>query len=278
MNKRNLIIAGIAVIIVALIWLGVAKKHAESVPVVEAASSTTEKNSSARDMYQKAVELQKTGKQEEAKKVYQNIMTEHPDFEQIETVQTSLGSLNVEQIFSKKMIDGKTVEYEIAPGDSLAKIAKKFGTTMSLVKRSNGMKTDTVRLGQKLRIWTGKFNILVNKAQNVLMLKEGNEVVKVYRVSTGKENSTPVGTYKIKVKQVNPVWYSKTGVYPPESPENQLGSRWMGFDLESYGIHGTIAPDKIGQQVTAGCVRMANPDVEELYDLVPQGTEVRIID
>ena len=61
-------------------------------------------------------------------------------------------------------------------------------------------------------------------------------------------------------------------------PENVLGTRWMGFDKEGYGIHGTVAPDKIGQQVTAGCIRMRNEEVEELYKILPRGAEVTIVD
>jgi lipoprotein-anchoring transpeptidase ErfK/SrfK len=52
----------------------------------------------------------------------------------------------------------------------------------------------------------------------------------------------------------------------------------MGFNLAGYGIHGTVEPQNLGKQVTQGCVRMSNPQVEELYAIVPQGTEVTIID
>jgi lipoprotein-anchoring transpeptidase ErfK/SrfK len=77
---------------------------------------------------------------------------------------------------------------------------------------------------------------------------------------------------------VDPVWFNKGIVVPPESPQNVLGSRWLGFDLSGYGIHGTIEPDTIGQQVTAGCVRMHNKDVEELYNIIPRGTRVAVVD
>ena len=65
---------------------------------------------------------------------------------------------------------------------------------------------------------------------------------------------------------------------PSESPENILGTRWLGFDMPGYGIHGTTQPDSIGKQATAGCVRMLNSEAEELYDLLPIGTEVTIKD
>ena len=62
------------------------------------------------------------------------------------------------------------------------------------------------------------------------------------------------------------------------SPENSLGTRWLGFDKKGYGIHGTVEPETIGQQVSQGCVRMLNEDVEELYDLLPRGTRVTVQD
>ena len=52
----------------------------------------------------------------------------------------------------------------------------------------------------------------------------------------------------------------------------------MGISQQGYGIHGTTDPASIGAQVTAGCVRMSNPEVEELYAIVPEGTEVVIVD
>jgi lipoprotein-anchoring transpeptidase ErfK/SrfK len=52
----------------------------------------------------------------------------------------------------------------------------------------------------------------------------------------------------------------------------------MGFNLAGYGIHGTTEPETIGKQATQGCIRMVNSDVEELYAIVPEGTEVTIVD
>jgi lipoprotein-anchoring transpeptidase ErfK/SrfK len=77
---------------------------------------------------------------------------------------------------------------------------------------------------------------------------------------------------------VNPTWYKQGAVIPAGSPENILGTRWMGFDLPAYGIHGTTEPQSLGKQVTQGCVRMSNADVEQLFIIVPIGTEVTIVD
>ncbi|MDD2679723.1 MAG: L,D-transpeptidase, partial [Candidatus Omnitrophica bacterium] len=104
------------------------------------------------------------------------------------------------------------------------------------------------------------------------------EIIKTYIVSTGKDNSTPVGNFKITSKLINPVWFKTGAVVPAGSPENILGTRWMGLNMPSYGIHGTTDPQSLGKPVTQGCVRMANSDVEELYAIIPIGTEVTIVD
>jgi len=129
-----------------------------------------------------------------------------------------------------------------------------------------------------LKILTAKVSIIVDKSQNKLFLKINDEIFKAYPCSTGKFSSTPTGKFKIVNKLIDPVWFKAGAIVPPESPENILGTRWLGLDLKGYGIHGTTQPETIGKQVTQGCIRMYNKDVEELFDIVPVGTEVIIID
>jgi lipoprotein-anchoring transpeptidase ErfK/SrfK len=168
--------------------------------------------------------------------------------------------------------------YEIKPGDSLDKIARNQQTTVELIKKSNGFSDDKIFPGKKIKVWTTPFSIVVDKSQNLLFLKANEEVIKTYTVSTGANNSSPVGTFKIVNKLPNPTWFKAGVVVPAGSPENILGSRWLGLDARSYGIHGTTEPQSLGRQVTQGCVRMANFEVEELYSIVPVGTEVTILD
>jgi lipoprotein-anchoring transpeptidase ErfK/SrfK len=97
-------------------------------------------------------------------------------------------------------------------------------------------------------------------------------------VATGINGSTPIGAFKIINKLKNPVWYKAGAVVPSGSPENILGSRWMGISLPGYGIHGTTEPETIGKHITAGCIRMEEPHIRELYAVLPIGTEVTIID
>ena len=211
------------------------------------------------------------------KDAYKRLIDEFPSNEQVATWQKKLGDLNMRIIFSSIAYPSCKV-YEVGSGDTLAKIAKQFNTTVELITRSNNLSSDRILPGRKLKIWTAPFTLVIDKSQNILILKSNEEILKTYIVSTGMNNSTPAGTFKIINKLTNPVWYKPGVVLPPESPENILGSRWLGFDLSDYGIHGTTDPGSIGKQATQGCIRMLNQEVEELYSILPIGTEVTIID
>lgn len=267
------IIAG--VVVITTLGLVMAKMHKSS-----SSGETSAASIPVQKLLDEAGQYETQGDQVKAKEAYQQIVNDHPDYDKIEDIQNKVGQLNIKILFSRQQTP-QTEMYQVQPGDSLGKLAKQFGTTKELIKKSNGLKSDVIRVGQNLRIWKAPFSVYVNKSQNILVLKCADEVFKIYHVATGRDkgdNDTPVGTFKIATKIPNPVWYKPGGQpVPPESPENELGTRWMGFDVDPhYGIHGTIHPDAIGEHATAGCVRMLNSDVEELFDILPVGTKVTI--
>lgn len=232
----------------------------------------------AKKMSLEAEALVNDGKLPEARDLYSNILnndniSEDDKYE----IRPRYEELNMKILFSKTPTNTSTV-YKVVSGDSLYKIAKKFKTTVGLLKKANHLDRDTIYVGEELKVTTVPFSIFVDKSDNILQLKLADRVMKTYRVATGKNNCTPVGTHTIKDKLPNPTWYHAGAIVPPESEENILGTRWMGFDLKGYGIHGTRLPESIGTQDTAGCVRMYNHEVEELYSIVPVGTKVVIVD
>ncbi|WP_078428690.1 L,D-transpeptidase [Alkalihalobacterium alkalinitrilicum] len=123
--------------------------------------------------------------------------------------------------------------------------------------------------------------IIVNKQTNQLAYINEGVIQNVYSVATGTQNElTPEGEFMIVVKAPNP-YYRKKDI-EGGAKENPLGTRWIGFDaLETdgriYGVHGTNLPQSIGHYVTAGCVRMENNQVEELYEEIPLGTKILIV-
>ena len=237
----------------------------------------TKEAKSVSGLIAQARELEKKSNLWEAKNIYANLINEYPNSGEVMNWQKKVESLNVQLLFSP-LVTPKSTLYEIKPGDSLAKIAKDFKTTTELIMKSNNLSSDKIIPGRKIKVWTAPFNIFVDKSQNILILKSDDEIIKTYIVATGANNSTPVGNFKITSKLPNPTWFKAGAVVPAGTPENILGTCWMGFDLKGYGIHGTTDPQSLGKQVTQGCVRMSNSEVEELYAIVPVGTQVTIVD
>lgn len=176
-------------------------------------------------------------------------------------------------------IDAHARQYIVQPNDTLKKIARTYGTTVEFIKHLNRIKSNRLKIGQKLLISDVTFIVEINTTLNRLYLKVGDVLIKEYPVATGKSGTeTPVGSFFIQSRYPYPTWFHKGVVIPGGAPDNYLGSRWLGLDKPQYGIHGTIFPEQIGHSVSKGCVRMKNEDVEELYEVIPIGTRVVITD
>ena len=94
---------------------------------------------------------------------------------------------------------------------------------------------------------------------------EGNRPFRKYPVAIGKQGTpSPIGEWKIIDKDYD--WGGAFGV------------RWMGLNTPwgNYGIHGTNNPWSIGSPVSAGCIRMFNEDVLQIFEWVSVGTRVKI--
>jgi len=213
-----------------------------------------------------------------AREALKEFIKRFPDSENTAKAEKDIEGLNIKILFSDTLTKN-SFSYKIKPGDALAKIASRFNTTVELLKRSNNLKSDLILPGKSLKVNKAKFTILVDKSKNTLTLRKSDgEVIKTYTVSTGENFSTPTGTFKIEEKLVSPLWYKIGAIVEPNSKEYELGSRWMGLSAEGYGIHGTKDSASIGKHITKGCVRMKNQDVEELYAIIPRGTEVTIVE
>jgi len=233
--------------------------------------------SSSSNLLSQVKELEAKGDLLAAKGLYLRLINEFSNSVEVMNWQKKIEDINIKLLFSSTVVPG-SILYEIKPGDTLTKIANEFATATDLIMKSNNLANDKILPGRKIKVWTAPFSIFIDKSQNVLTLKTNEDIIKTYIVSTGRDNSTPIGNFKIANKLVNPTWFKAGAVVAAGSPENILGTRWLGFNLPGYGVHGTTEPKTLGKQVTQGCVRMSNPDIEELYTIVPVGTEVTIVD
>jgi lipoprotein-anchoring transpeptidase ErfK/SrfK len=127
--------------------------------------------------------------------------------------------------------------------------------------------------------------LVVDRGSFQLRFYKHLELQRAYTVAIGAVGfDTPAGMYHIQNKAVNPAWSvpnsdwagSLAGtVVPGGVPENPLKARWLGI-YDGAGIHGTDQTYSLGTAASHGCVRMAIPDVIELYDQVPVGAPIYI--
>jgi lipoprotein-anchoring transpeptidase ErfK/SrfK len=128
--------------------------------------------------------------------------------------------------------------------------------------------------------------ITINRPSFELRLWKNLQLQKTYKVAIGAIGlDTPAGLYHVQNKAVNPAWTmphsswvaeeDQGKVIPGGVPENPLKARWLGI-FDGAGIHGTDATYSLGTAASHGCVRMAIPDVIELYDQVPVGAPIYI--
>lgn len=210
-----------------------------------------------------------------------------------QAVKQKLTDINKNLVFSPAPTPDSII-YKVIPGDTIWSISNRHKVPpgsdkpgqeyLGQIRRINNFKTSNIRADDELKIITGKFHIEIDKSDFTLTLYLDNNFVKEYPVAVGDpKNPTRTGTFHLTNKVVNPPWYRRdesTGaseVIPFGDPRHIIGTRWMGFkEYERLGIHGTAHPESIGKAITKGCVRMHNTDIEELFDLVADGTEVVI--
>ena len=128
--------------------------------------------------------------------------------------------------------------------------------------------------------------IIISTAERHLYLVQGNGRAMRYGIGVGRDGFQWQGLVNITRKAEWPDWTP-----PPEmiarqpylprfmagGPGNPLGARALYLGSTEYRIHGTNQPQTIGQAVSSGCFRLANPQVIDLFDRVPVGTKVVIL-
>jgi lipoprotein-anchoring transpeptidase ErfK/SrfK len=126
--------------------------------------------------------------------------------------------------------------------------------------------------------------VTVDRPAFKLRLFKRLKLVKSYPIAVGQVGlETPAGLYHVQSKVVNPSWHVPTSAWAgdlagrviPPGPDNPIKARWLGI-FNGAGIHGTSDIGSLGSAASHGCIRMAIPDVEQLYDQVPMQAPVFI--
>ena len=118
---------------------------------------------------------------------------------------------------------------------------------------------------------------------------EAGKLVAVFPATVGStERPAPSGQWAVKAVAPNPTYTydpkrltfgdaSKGKLTIPAGPNNPVGSTWIDLTAETYGIHGSPDPAKIGKTASHGCVRLTNWDAAALGRAVKKGTQVLFV-
>ncbi len=220
-------------------------------------------------------------------------------------IRKRMGELNQNILFGPAQIPGDPLSetYKVIAGDKLNKINRKLGliTEPSLIARVNKMSNpNALQVGQTLKVIRGPFHAVVSKSAyrmdvyagptpgpssvGTSVLADGAEpgwtYICSFPVGLGAQGLTPIANFTIKEgsKLIDPHWTNpRTGEkFDGKDPKNPIGERWMGLEgldaksksFTGYGVHGTIDPASVGQEMSMGCVRMASGDIEIVYELL----------
>jgi lipoprotein-anchoring transpeptidase ErfK/SrfK len=172
-------------------------------------------------------------------------------------------------------------------------VAEKFHVTEAVLQALNPG-VDFARAGQRIvvpAIGTAPLpgevvRIVVDKREKaVRAYGDGDRLLAFYPATIGSEER-PAPTGEVTVVGVAPepdytydprrVSYDKGDrrVRVPAGPNNPVGSVWIDLSRDTYGIHGTPDPSKIGYTASNGCVRLTNWTAEQLAAAVKPGVRV----
>lgn len=101
------------------------------------------------------------------------------------------------------------------------------------------------------------------------------------------EEFTRRGMTEVTLKRNMPTWIPTPNMRERDpslparveggDPKNPMGTRAMNLSWQYYRVHGIDNPAKVGRRASNGCFGLLNAHVEELFDLVQVGTQVRVI-
>lgn len=187
--------------------------------------------------------------------------------------------------------------YAAGEEDTLLDIARHFGLGFVEIRAANP-EVDPWTPVPGERVIIPAFNLLprapqtgivVNLAQmRLYYFKEAGKAPITFPIGIGREGlQTPTGETTVVRKAAGPSWHPTDRMREekpwlpasiPPGPSNPLGTHALYLGWPTFLIHGSNKPWAIGRRVSSGCMRMYPEDIRELFDMVPPGTKVTVVD
>jgi L,D-transpeptidase ErfK/SrfK len=195
-------------------------------------------------------------------------------------------------------IIGRQRAYLIGTDESLPEIARQHGIGFDAITAANpGVDPFLPDPGGRILLPTEwilpdapiRDGIVVNIAEMRLFVysHDRSQTVTTFPIGIGDQGKeTPVGTFTVIEKIRNPAWYVPESIQKerpdlpavvPPGPENPMGSHALRLSKWTVLIHGTNRPWGIGSRVSHGCIRLHQEDIALLFEMIPRGTRVSIV-
>ena len=166
--------------------------------------------------------------------------------------------------------------YEVQPGETLQQIADRYQIPWQLLAKINGIADPLqVRPGEKLKVVRGPFSAVVDLNQKHLTLWIESRYAGSFPINVGRDQVAPPGTFEVKDKVENPIYYGPDQVIGADDPVNPLGERWISLG-QQLGIHGSNDPQGPARADERGCIRLSDRDIHDVYDILSVGSKVVI--
>jgi L,D-transpeptidase ErfK/SrfK len=205
----------------------------------------------------------------------------------------------VYSIDKNNTVIGANITYTVKDNESLIEIARKFDLGYNEIADLNSDLDPFIPgAGKSVEIPTSWVlpdvasydGIVINLSEMRLYYffrKKKSLLVRTFPIGIGSEGTnTPLGNFRVIQKIVSPSWYIPESIRKgkptlpkvvPPGPNNPLGSHALRLSLGTILIHGTNRPYGVGRRVSHGCIRLYPEDIPKLFQLVPNGTKVTIV-
>lgn len=192
---------------------------------------------------------------------------------------------------------GETIDYRAEDEDTFVHLARDYNLGFVEMRAANPTVDPWIPgAGTKITLPTRHLlpdaprdGVVINLPEmRLYAFVNGDNAPATFPIGIGREGlNTPEGTTKIVRKKKGPTWTPTPRMrkedpelkpYYPPGPDNPLGTHALYLGWPTYAIHGTNKPFGIGRRISSGCIRMYPETIVQLFDMIPVGTKVTVVD
>ncbi len=191
---------------------------------------------------------------------------------------------------------GETIEYRAEHEDTFVHLARDYNLGFVEMRAANPY-VDPWLPGDGTKIILPARHLLPDATHDGIVINlpemrlyafiNGNKAPTSFPIGIGREGlNTPEGVTKVTRKKEGPTWTPTPRMrredpelepYYPPGPDNPLGTHALYLGWPTYAIHGTNKPFGIGRRISSGCIRLYPENITELYETIPVGTRVQVV-